>query len=395
MMVDMTQCLDRGKMVKAMTIADRISVIVPVYNQEKFLTETIESALHQTYKNLEIILINDGSNDRSARICDNLSKKDERIRYYSQDNRGVSFTRNRAIQLSQGAYIAPLDADDLWEPDYLIRHLEVFQKKPLIGIVYCCQKIIDEEGNEVGETRPKAYLPNEFLARMLFRNDLGCPSTLLIRRECFNKHQYNEDMCHGEDYDLNLRLAEDYIFEYLDLPLTYYRRHEGNVSNNLLAHRKAESIYLSRYTSEMIRTIVEKTRLGLEEKKMLEGKILLNQEKFQEAIVLFKKSQHPLAYFYLGNCYLARGFQEEAISIYEQALKINPEDAASLNNLGVLLAYQGCYQEARDCFQKALAMRPELINVKFNLDHLKDSIELKVFLRELRSTFLPYKSPLF
>lgn len=96
-----------------------ISIIVPVYNAEQYLTECIDSLLSQTYKDIEVILVNDGSTDGSGKICEQFVKKDKRIRFISQENSGVSVARNSALDIAQGEYLCFVDSDDTVAPDYI------------------------------------------------------------------------------------------------------------------------------------------------------------------------------------------------------------------------------------------------------------------------------------
>ena len=98
---------------------DLVSIIVPVYNTEKYLSKCLDSIVNQTYKNLEIILINDGSTDNSKAICEDFAKKDKRIQVINKENSGVSVSRNKGLSLAKGNYIAFIDADDYAELNYI------------------------------------------------------------------------------------------------------------------------------------------------------------------------------------------------------------------------------------------------------------------------------------
>ncbi|MDD2650679.1 MAG: glycosyltransferase family 2 protein [Candidatus Cloacimonadales bacterium] len=100
-------------------MADLISVIIPAYNAEKLLADSLNSVVNQTYKNFEVIIVNDGSVDKTADICDSFASKDTRIKYTYQDNAGVSMARNKGMEMSSGKYICFLDADDYYSPTYL------------------------------------------------------------------------------------------------------------------------------------------------------------------------------------------------------------------------------------------------------------------------------------
>ena len=104
-----------------------VSVIIPAYNAEKFIEEAIKSAQNQTYKNIEIIVVDDGSTDGTAEIVKKLAKKDKRIRYHHQKNKGVSIARNTAINYSKGQFIALLDQDDIWLPEKIKEQMETLR----------------------------------------------------------------------------------------------------------------------------------------------------------------------------------------------------------------------------------------------------------------------------
>lgn len=125
---------------------EKVTVIIPVYNGEKFIERCITSVREQTYKNLEILVLNDGSKDQSEEIIQRLQKDDERIMYYSHENRGVGKTRNRGISLAQGEYIVFLDADDVFENDYVETLLKHAGKNDMVISGY---KRIDSDGQKI------------------------------------------------------------------------------------------------------------------------------------------------------------------------------------------------------------------------------------------------------
>ena len=124
-----------------------VSIITPLYNGEKFVAQTIESVLAQTYKNWEMIIINDGSKDNSEEIAKAYSAKDERIKVFSQENAGSAAARNNGIRRAEGRYIALLDADDLWDANFLESQLNLM-KETGAELVYASHRRIDENGKE-------------------------------------------------------------------------------------------------------------------------------------------------------------------------------------------------------------------------------------------------------
>ncbi|MBR1564164.1 MAG: glycosyltransferase family 2 protein [Paludibacteraceae bacterium] len=125
-----------------------VSIITPLYNGERFLGQTIDSVLKQTYKEWEMLIINDGSTDNSLIIAEGYAKRDNRIKVYSQANGGSASARNNGIRRSEGRYIALLDADDLWEPEFLESQLQLLKEKQC-QLVFGAHKRIDEGNKEI------------------------------------------------------------------------------------------------------------------------------------------------------------------------------------------------------------------------------------------------------
>ena len=123
-----------------------VSVIVPVYNAEKYLKQTLLSIQNQTFRDFEVLLVDDGSTDQSGQICDEWSRKDNRFKVIHQQNHGVAAARNAGIRAAQGEFIAFLDADDLWLPEKLKRQI-TFMKEKGCNLSYTAYRFIDENGN--------------------------------------------------------------------------------------------------------------------------------------------------------------------------------------------------------------------------------------------------------
>ena len=125
-----------------------VSIITPCYNGEKYISETIESVIAQTYPNWEMIIIDDGSKDNSLKIAMEYAQKDNRISVFQQPNGGSASARNNGIRRSNGQYIALLDADDLWLPDFLENQISFMIEKNAI-CVYCSYNRIDENSKDI------------------------------------------------------------------------------------------------------------------------------------------------------------------------------------------------------------------------------------------------------
>lgn len=152
-------------------IEGKVSIITPCYNGAQYIAETIESVQAQTYRDWEMIIIDDGSSDDSERIVKAFTKTDDRIRLISQENLGSAAARNNGIRNSTGQYIALLDADDLWEPNFLEEQIKFIKDKAAVCVCcsYCC---IDSESKPVLHT--VKVMPTITVKEMMIMNQIGC-----------------------------------------------------------------------------------------------------------------------------------------------------------------------------------------------------------------------------
>lgn len=367
-----------------------VSVIIPTYNQATFLQEALLSLLEQSYSNLEVVIMDDGSTDSTPAVCQTFMTQDQRIRYFRQTNRGPSAARNQAIIHSTGSYLCLLDSDDRMEPNKIELQLQIFADDPSIDVVYTALYLIDAAGKRIGEIRSQSFSPADFLAHMFFRNVIPNPNTIMIKRECLIHHPYNEHFKHAEDYELMLRLAHLYRFKYLDTPLTSYRRHASNLSNDLDAHRQSELKVLQSYGKEHIEEAIDHSSLSPDEKVLLKGKVLFNMELFHEAILRLRPLDSPLALFYLGNCYFLTQQWQQAKGSYALSLQLDPTNPACYNNLGATYLLLQDLVQARSCFEKALQLRANYMDASYNLSHIEESVVPKFTKRELRQDLIPY-----
>ena len=171
-------------------MSDLVSVILPAYNCEKTLTDTLESVLNQTYKDLEIILINDAAKDGTHAICDSFAKKDQRIRYYiNSNNLGTLETRVRAINLAKGEWIAFVDSDDMWSPDKLEKQFAL-QKATGCDLVYTASSFINETGEPF---KWIMHVPEQVTYKKLLRQNVISNSSVLMRKRDYLKYSpYSE-----------------------------------------------------------------------------------------------------------------------------------------------------------------------------------------------------------
>lgn len=360
-----------------------VSVIMPSFNQADFLVEAISSVQRQTYSNIEIVVVNDGSTDHTADILKTLSEQDQRIRYFSQENKGMAAAINKAIKEARGEYVVFLDSDDIYEPEKIEKQLAMLQQDKSIDLIYTAIQVIDKNGKPLMHMHGSDIHPDTFLAQMLFRNIIPNPTTIMGKRDCFVDVPYREKYKHSMDYDFVLRLAQKFRFKYLDLSLTRWRRYDRNMSNELAKCKIEQRDVLKEYDVDVLMSYVEKAKLDVSEKLLLKGNILYNLEMWEAALEKFKEIKSPTGDFYCGNCLFKMKNAKEAIGRYRQCLQHNPNHAACWNNLGVAL---GDGVEAEECFKKALQLRPEYLDPQCNLSHSSKRFTD----RELRQELIPY-----
>jgi len=222
-----------------------VSVIIPVFNAEQYLKQSIPSVLQQSWQDFELILVNDGSTDNSLSICQQFT--DPRIKIINQTNRGLAGARNTGIRNAKGEFIALLDADDLWHQDKLHHHLKHLNNNPLVGVSYCPSQLMDDNGKDLGlQQSPK--LEQVSKKDILCRNPVGNGSAPVIRKQVFNDIAFYENLYGQREvyyFDDTFRQSEDiecwvriagttqWQFEGIPLALTWYRINDSGLSANL------------------------------------------------------------------------------------------------------------------------------------------------------------------
>lgn len=205
-----------------------IAVIVPAYNSQATILETITSIQKQTFTDFELIVIDDGSSDRTLELLQTV--RDARIRVVSYENGGVSVARNRGISLSTSEYITFIDADDLWTPDKLELQLAALQQHPTAGVAYSWTCFMDRQGMFFHADNP-IYFQGNVYPELLKTNFLLSGSNPLIRRVALaDVGKFDARLTHAEEWDLYLRLAAKYDFVLVPKTQIFYRQTAGSAS---------------------------------------------------------------------------------------------------------------------------------------------------------------------
>jgi glycosyltransferase involved in cell wall biosynthesis len=209
-----------------------VSVVIPVYNGERFLGAAIESVLHQSLQDLEIIVVDDGSTDATPQI---LAAYASRIRVYRQPNRGVASARNAGAARARGTYLAFLDADDVWLREKLARQMPLFAS-PDVALVYAGVRVVDSDLRLIRELEPPA--PELALSHTLCVEPSPLPLTMtgVVRRAAFaDVGGFDERLSTSADADFVCRVALRYRLQCIAEPLALYRQHGTQMHLNVEA----------------------------------------------------------------------------------------------------------------------------------------------------------------
>jgi glycosyltransferase involved in cell wall biosynthesis len=211
----------------------KVSVIVPTYNRSHFVCDAIDSILNQTFKDFEVITVDDGSTDNTQGV---LQKYGSRLYYIYQQNHGLPAARNTGIEAAKGEYIAFLDDDDLWFPEKLEKQVKFLDANPDIGLVHAFTEVVDERGLLLAEetkNRLKQYKKSMQLGYTyggISRMGIMFMSSVMVRKSCLELVGYFDSTldCGREDWDFALRFALKYRIATLLEPLVKYRLHQSS-----------------------------------------------------------------------------------------------------------------------------------------------------------------------
>ena len=210
-----------------------VSVVIPMYNAESFVAETIESVLGQTYAAWELVVVDDGSTDRSSQVVEGFLEE-QRVRYLRQPNQGVSSARNLGLSVTSGEFVSFLDADDLWLPDNLLFKVDYLQRNPERGVVHADVAIVDEQSRRTG--RLLVGREGWLLDSLLLWE--GCnipgPSSALFRRSCVEAiGAFDPAFSTAADQDIFFRAAAGTQVGHVSTILTLARFHGANMQLNI------------------------------------------------------------------------------------------------------------------------------------------------------------------
>lgn len=240
----------------------KVSIIIPAYNAELYIQEAIESVLSQTFKDIELIVVDDSSIDRTAEIVKGFGSKLKYLRH--SENKGLSSARNSGFRQAQGEYIAFLDADDVWLPTKTEEQVKLLENDKELALVYSNCYLINEEGLHIGKLFDSIKPYSGFVFRKLILDNFIPTSSVIIRKKILDElGGFNERLVVSQDFDLLLRIAEHYKIDFTNFPLLKYRVHPNSLGT---IHRRLmfeEAISITKFYKDKIGTMDKRLILRL------------------------------------------------------------------------------------------------------------------------------------
>ena len=288
--------------IKELSDIPSVSIIMPAYNAKEFIGAALDSVFNQTYTDYEVIVVNDGSPD-TEELELVLQPYMERIVYLKQENGGPSVARNRAMGIARGRFIALLDSDDIWLPDYLSVQIDMMEKNPTVDVLYTDALLFDNPFYN-GKTFMQVCPSNgEVTVLQLIQEKCNVMVSVLARREAlFAVGLFDESLRRSEDFDLWLRVLKGgYRIAYHRQALVHYRRRPGSLSSDELSMCKSVLQVFDKLeqsgglTPEETEALQHRRLEHLAKLQLCEGKVALSEgdfttaaSKFAEANAFFK-----------------------------------------------------------------------------------------------------------
>lgn len=370
-----------------------VSVIIVVYNGEKYISQAIESVLNQTYEKIELIVVDDGSIDSTAKIV----KKYNDVKYVYQQNKGEGSARNLGIKLASGKYLAFLDADDLYREDKIEKQVKVLKENNDIQVVYNDLEVVDENLEYINTLKSEGVFTKkeDLLAMILYRQVVQGPICMMIRKECSENLEWDENLIYTVDYKYTIDLAYKCSFKYIEESLYIYRRHGNNISNSHNVTLNEEIGILNKIGMEKIKDIVYSSSFNPYNKQLLLARIYIKMAIYENAKQILIKLSYAyndeVLYFNLANCCYHTMELQKAEEFYKKAIEINNYMAEAYNNLGCVLSKYDKYK-GKEFFQKALSLRKGYMDAEINIKNvLQNNEQFKLTERELRKNLTFYR----
>lgn len=293
-----------------------VSVLVPTFNRARYLAEAVNSALNQTYQDVEVMIVDDGSTDDTRQVVEGL--QDERVRYVYQENRGVSAALNTAWRTARGEYLAMLGSDDVWLPDLLEDLVPSLEGDPRLGLAYARAQGMDPQRKPLSQVLGVApKFPGEPLKSLLY-GDCVCAIAAVFRRASLQVvGGFNEALAGNEDWDMWIRLAERHGIEFHDKVMARYRMHSQSLTGG------RSSTYI-RIIQERVRLIENYYARAVVPDEALAVKSLARRNVYMDAMIR----------------YISIGQWRNAFPMFIRTIRVAPNPiTASVRAAGVSMFY--------------------------------------------------------
>lgn len=385
-----------------------ISCIVPCYNCEIFISETVQSLINQTMKPQEIILVNDASTDNTLDILKVIESQYPNIVKVIdlEKNQGASYVRNYGVENAKGEYILFMDSDDIAETtlieEYLYRLNKVNGKiEDEYILCYSAYIQIDEKDKQISDIVKGIQVePEEILGYEFVRNYISTTSGILIKKDFFIKTGgFNEKIRYSEDWDLWLRLCKFGGFAYVDEPLIKIRRHGTNLSSRVDKMLGGEKLVLEQYSRDFVKKAIFKRKLDFKKNIVDYVSVLFKFNCWEEGFIelnslLSKGYKFYNLHFYLGIYYLKHKNIDKALECFIETINKKQNHGSALNNIGALYLFKEDKKLAEKYLKLAIDYFPSYMDAKQNLNLLDKKIEsledLNFTWRELRKVLTSY-----
>ncbi|MBQ8822687.1 MAG: glycosyltransferase family 2 protein [Lachnospiraceae bacterium] len=232
---------------------EKVSVIIPTYNRASTLLRAVNSVLQQSYSDIEVIIVDDGSTDNTAEIIRDI--RDERVKYIKMEqNGGASVARNEGVKVAEGDIIAFQDSDDAWKRDKLEKQICYLKAHPEFSMVYCAYNMHGRESSYIVPTELalEGDLEGDIFPWLLMRNSVGTP-TMVMYKECFaDIGGFDSTLKALEDWDMAIRFAEKYMIGFVDEALMDVYCSEGRISTRTGAYYESRCKMIAKYRAYFI-----------------------------------------------------------------------------------------------------------------------------------------------
>lgn len=366
----------------------RVTLVLPVFNGANFIRRAVQSVKEQTYRDLHLVIVDDGSRDASIHeLAEQLG-----ITLILGPHRGAAAARNRALVRGDSEFIGFMDADDYSFPHRIAAQVAEMERGKL-DLVASELRFVDENGLPLpGSWKRPAHAEREPWGSLLERNWIGTPGVLLRRTLLKDIGYFDEEFTHAEDYDLWLRAGRAHRIGYVDEPLVLCRRHIGNTSRNFAAHQHFERRALQKVPAAEALAAFRRlySRPSEQEEAWIWFLLRSGHPGLQAALegALARNPGSVVLRFALGIRLNDAGALDDACSVFTE---IRDVDAAARNNAAVLEVACGKKDSAKEQLERALENHPEYYDAKHNLRALAGNQPLRLTRRPFRADLVPVR----